>query len=370
MTLIDSKDFFEFAPGVLRAALDPAHFPKITFPYREIVEMGQGVEFIQGEASKVDAQADGGCLMVRSSVRKKTQHDLVHFDYCVIAVGSSNGLWKPRTRHEDSAIPWAVSGMQELVPERTVRERQRTLRGMRDRMLNARRVVIVGAGLVGVELAGEICHFVPTARIRLIDGASSVLPQMPDSARRYAHTWLADHGVKVQLNSSFDPDRVREGDLVFWCGGATPRTKRLFLDESLLSSRGFVRVDRKARVMARDGQALGGGRVFAVGDAAEVEGVRLAHTISHSEEMAATAVANIEDKEGFSPPYASGGRRVEKPPSITCASLGPVDGCSLWEDQVVATGPLAALQKSLAEQSKILALKGEPTCSLAWGAMH
>jgi len=120
-------------------------------------------------------------------------------------------------------------------------------------------------------------------------------------------------------------------------------------------------------------EPLGRGKVFAVGDAAAIEGVPTAQMIFHGEEMAAVAVANIEAAEDVASPLAFGkGRREAEPglPLLCCTSLGPQDGMFSSQSELIATGGLAAFQKQLIEDTKMRALQGELVSSLLWLPLH
>lgn len=60
-------------------------------------------------------------------------------------------------------------------------------------------VILLGAGLVGVELAAELIHFFPTLKIALADRCETVLPMLPKDAQDYAQKWLIDHGIDLRL---------------------------------------------------------------------------------------------------------------------------------------------------------------------------
>lgn len=421
VTVVDPKAFFEFTPGVLRALADPAHHSRITFDYREVLEQHLGVEFILGEASSIDVSPPGsgpgrGCVQISTPQWSKgTPHgaspNKLHFDYCVVAVGMSNGLWKPRAPGEPAGPSWAspssatstsggstsssstaqppkkLGSGPATIDERSLEARRFALRSLHERLAGARGAVVVGAGLVGIELAAELAHFFPRLKVTLVDGAGTVLPQLAEPARDYARDWLQKQGVKLKLGRAFVPELVAEGDVVLWCVGARSRSAGLFQDSSVLKPNGQIRVNRRMQVLRRVSPAdsgastssaplemepLGQGRVFAVGDAASVEGVPTAQIIFHGEEMAAIAVANIEAAEEVSSPFAlSKGREAEAgQPLLCCTSLGPQDGMFSTQSELVATGALAALQKQLIEDTKMGALRGELVSSLLWMPVH
>jgi len=397
VTLVDCKEFFEFTPGILRALADPAHLSRITFDYRDVLERSLGVEFVLGTARGISAPPPEGGPS-RASVTVETSAPgggvaqglrRLGFDYCVVAVGVSNGIWKPRSPGEAPWPQWAARSAAERptpaanaggggadavdVDERLLRER----------IAGSRGVVVVGAGLVGVELAAELCHFFPRLRVTLLDGAPNVLPQLAEGAREYARTWLQQHGVKLKLGTPFVPESVGDDQMVLWCVGTCPRSSGLFDDATVLRPNGQIRVNRRMQVLRRASpmegaspvelEPLGQGRVFAVGDAAAVEGVPMAQMIFHGEEMAAVAVANVEAAEDIASPLALGrGRREAEPgqPLLCCTSLGPQDGTFSTQSELVATGGFAALQKQLIEETKMSALRGELLGSLLWMPVH
>ncbi|MHB1629551.1 MAG: NAD(P)/FAD-dependent oxidoreductase [Bacilli bacterium] len=60
-----------------------------------------------------------------------------------------------------------------------------------------RSVVLVGAGLTGVELAAELCETRHDLNITLVDRNDLVLNGFSDKLRRYVETWLRDHDIRI-----------------------------------------------------------------------------------------------------------------------------------------------------------------------------
>lgn len=395
VTVVDLKEYFEYTPSILRAVVDPAHLSRITFDYREVLERQLGIEFIRGEASSIETSLPGGrgsVLVTPPTGSSGLAASRINFDYLVASVGVGNGLWKPRSPGEPPGPGAAPSAGSLSTDERTIEVRRAELRSLRERIAGAQGAVVVGAGLVGVEMAAELTHFFPRLEVTLVDGAPTVLPQLAEDARDYAHQWLQKHGVKLQLGRPFVPDSYGPDTVIFWCVGTRPRSAGLFDDMSVVKKNGMVRVNRRMQVLRRVGNAdgasindpeeknpqaelepLGQGRVFAVGDAAAVEGVPTVQMIFHGEEMAAVAVANIEAAEDIASPLSFGkGRREAEPgqPLLCCTSLGPTDGMFSTQSELVATGVFAAVQKSLIEETKMGALQGDMLSSLLWLPVH
>merc|ERR1711862_319897 len=126
--------------------------------------------------------------------------------------------------------------------------------------------------------------------------------------------------------------------------------------------------------VAPDLRELGKGHIFAVGDAAAIEGVPTAQMIFHAEEMGAIAVASIEAAEDIASPLSffktKREAEAETMPLLCCTSLGPQDGMFSTQSELLATGTLAALQKQAIQDTKMGALRGELLSSLMWMPVH
>merc|ERR1712176_145994 len=64
---------------------------------------------------------------------------------------------------------------------------------------SAASVALLGAGLVGVELACEIACKFPNKKVLLLDLANRVLPLLPETASQRAEARLQSLGVKLML---------------------------------------------------------------------------------------------------------------------------------------------------------------------------
>jgi NADH dehydrogenase FAD-containing subunit len=62
---------------------------------------------------------------------------------------------------------------------------------------NAKKIVIVGAGAVGVELAAEIVEVYAGKDVTLISSDAKLFQDRPEKLGRVATEWLKSHGVKV-----------------------------------------------------------------------------------------------------------------------------------------------------------------------------
>ncbi|GIG23878.1 FAD-dependent oxidoreductase [Cellulomonas denverensis] len=136
VTLIEPKDAFVHASAALRAAVDPAWEERVFIPYDRLLERGtvlhQRVERAVPDRVQL---ADGRT---------------VEADYLVLATGT--------------AYPFPAK----FIESETGVARARLAR-MREGLAAAERVLVVGAGPVGLELVGELRERYPDLAITVVD---------------------------------------------------------------------------------------------------------------------------------------------------------------------------------------------------------
>jgi len=246
VVLVEPKDAFVHNVAALRALVDPGWLPRIYLPYGGLLSHGR---VVQDRAVKVDA----GRVTLASGAELPA-------DYLVLATGSSY----PFPAKSDV--------------DRTVDAHEKTL-GTHAALAAAARVLLVGAGAVGIELAGEIKAVWPSKQVTLVDVADDVLggpfrPELQAELRRQ----LAELGVQVLLGSPLvtapptGPGEPRTftvqtqagtevtADIWFRCYGVIPVSD--YLAGGLAGARGadgHIEVTPTLQVAGQD-------RVFALGD--------------------------------------------------------------------------------------------------------
>ena len=201
VTLIDVTDYFEFTPGVLRTIVEPEHIKKIQVFYTSYLKKA---EVITEE--------------VREVARKyvKVGKKRLNFDYLVICSGSTYS----------SPIK-----DQNLV----MNLRARNLRNYYDRLCKSKRILIIGGGLVGVELTGEILWGYKDKKITIIHSKDRLMERNSKKTSEYAERYLKKRGVEIVYNErvikgkekifSTDKGRKIKADLAFLCTGIVPNFK-------------------------------------------------------------------------------------------------------------------------------------------------
>jgi NADH dehydrogenase FAD-containing subunit len=176
VTLIDPKTYVEVPMAVPRLLVEPDALPA-RIPYTDFL---QDVRLVAGRATAIDERS-----VAVMSADGTTQ--TVPFDYAVIATGS---------RYVDPLIKAAAT---------TEAERQAEIAAAHQRYRKARRVVIVGGGAVGVEIAAEFAETFPHVRVSLIEMGRTLLADAPSKFGGWAWEFLDRKGAEIILN-----DRVVE----------------------------------------------------------------------------------------------------------------------------------------------------------------
>ena len=164
VTLIERASHFTHAPAMIRAMVDPALLDRALIPYDGLLARGR---VIRGEAVSVDrsgvALADG---------------TRIAGDRMVLATGSANTAPFKSERGDIEGLRADAAGW------------NIALRA-------ARRVLIIGAGAVGTELAGEIAHAHPEKTVTLVASDPALFPGVPSRLGASLAAKLKSMGVEV-----------------------------------------------------------------------------------------------------------------------------------------------------------------------------
>lgn len=263
---------------------------------------------------------------------------------------------------------------------------------------NEKSFLVVGGGLVGVELAAELALGLPREKpplITLATSARGLLPRLPDRAREYAKTWLQSRHVRLvqervrpslptQQHGEDDGDIAlnRDGcdgplraDVTFWCTGPGSSGASNALVVGGVATPQHIGVC--GRVLVRPTLQLPSEpNIFAAGDCALVAGElirdghfaeKTAYAAMEAGRLAASNICALVRAEQRSVPVRRLMRFPEHAfplgvfPRLFCVSLYKDDGI-LCIGPVVITGYFAAVSKRAIEALSTAALSG----SRAW----
>lgn len=299
VTLIEPRDAFVHNVAALRALVDPEWLPRIFLPYDRLLANGR---VVRDRAVGVDS----------SRVTLGSGAELTP-DFIVLATGST--------------YPYPAKSGTDETATAIARYRQ-----SHAELVRSERVLIVGAGPTGLELAGEISDRWPEKRIVILEPEPDLLAgpykqELRDEVRRQ----LEQRGVVFVLGDALSADpksppvtfgpfatstrtgRTIEAEIWFRCYGLAPLSE--YLRGDLASTRlsdGSIEVTPQLQVKRQT-------NVFAIGDVSAAD----LKTAGRASRQAAVAAGNIRaliegtELEAYKPP----------PPAIVIP-LGPSGGAS------------------------------------------
>jgi apoptosis-inducing factor 2 len=309
--LVEPKDAFVHNVASLRALADPSWLPRIYLPYDSLLARGR---IVRDRAVKVEA----GRVTLGSG-------ETVDADYIVLATGSDYPF--PAKSDIDSTA-----------------DAHAKVRATHVALQAAPRVLLVGAGPVGVELAGEIKAVWPDKQVTLLDVADDVLgtrfrPDLKAEVRRQ----LEAIGVELMLSSPLleapqgapgelgtftvetESGRQVSADIWFRCYGVSPVSD--YLAGDLAAARGpdgFIEVTPYLQVTGQD-------RVFAVGDVSAADH-KMAGIASRQAQLVADNIRALIAGDGEL------GTWQQKPPAII-VPIGPEGGSGQFPDTEELVSP-------------------------------
>lgn len=142
--LIDKKNYFFHNIAALRAAVNATFVPKIMIPYEFALQSGR---FLQGTVTKI----------TKDEVIVEGYSKGITFDYLVIATGTSYSFPSKNYSKNMKDVGSAYTQIQAKIKE-------------------AKSITLVGAGPVGIELAGEIGFAYREKQVTIVSASDNIIP--------------------------------------------------------------------------------------------------------------------------------------------------------------------------------------------------
>ncbi|WP_026820937.1 FAD-dependent oxidoreductase [Arthrobacter castelli] len=302
VVLVEPRDRFVHNVAALRALVDPDWVEAIFLPYSELLTRGR---VIQGRVTSTDGET-----VVLESGQRFTP------DYLVLASGSGYPFpAKVNIEHNRDAVA--------------------TMRTTHASLAESKRILLLGAGPVGLELAGEIKAAWPEKEITIVDrGQDIITGGLPDEFRAELRGQLAALDIELVLGTSLATQpptgpgelgaftvpthsgRDVDADIWFRCYGVIPNSA--YLSGSLARARresGHIEVTDDLRV-------AGHSRVFAIGDLTALPESKMAKAAgAHAEHVADNIRRLLDDPSSSLAGYAPAPASISLP-------LGPAGGAS------------------------------------------
>lgn len=315
VVLVEQKDTFVNHAAALRAVVDRRWAERIFMPYDRLLARGRVVH--------------GTALAVRGTTVSVTGAGDIGADHLVLATGTAYPF---PAKHLESSAALARARI------------ERAHAGLE----RAGRVLVVGAGDVGVELVGEITSAFPGVGVTLLEACAQILPNrgyLPELRRSIADqlerrgvevitgdtlAWLppVDPGVLSPFRVATTGGRRLEADTWFRAHGASAATGFLGGDyDEIRRYDGTIRVDEHLRVVGHPG-------VWAIGDITDVRETKRADAARAHARVVAANIRSLIGGGSADAVYAPRPEHVVLP-------LGPDGGASqiLRDGERAVVGP-------------------------------
>lgn len=278
VTLVDPNDYFEVPMAAPRNLVHPSFADKAIVPFRQALP---GVRHLRGKLTEFTEQ---GGLVTLSSGKQIS----VSGDVSVLATGSSfsNALMR--------------------ASDATADERKGFYARYSQRIAAAEKILIVGGGPIGIEVAGEISENYPQKAITILEAGPRVLAGTTVAASQFAVSVLVKRGVSILTGEKLVDSESTPGDvfanagvattssgrkiaydLIIWCVGGKPNTGYMRANfASLLNEKGQIKVTPNLRV-------VGKADIFALGDITDLDENKMAWHIAAQVRNAAFNIRQV-----------------------------------------------------------------------------
>lgn len=301
VVLIEPRDTFFYNIAALRGVVDPRWTDRLFLPYDRLLGRGRVLRDRAVRVTGTEVTLGSG--------------DRIAADFIVLATGSTYPYPAKIDINDDEAA-------------------KAKIRATREALTRAGRILLLGAGSVGLEFAGEIKAAWPEKSVAIVDPAEDLLSGLfPEEFDTELRRQLDELGVELLLGTSLleappsDPGVPRSftattrsgkripADIWFRCFGVAPVTD--YLDQDLSAARqpgGLLGVTPQLRLVGQD-------RVFAIGDVTAIPEGKTARAAGQHAEVVAANIRSLIN--GSDPPAGY----EPQPPGIALP-LGPAGGVS------------------------------------------
>ena len=270
ITIIEKCEFFYHVFGSLRAMVDTTFIPKVVIPYDNAFSAYPDVDLKFASVDSISYETNIVTYTPNASSDDAAnpnppQQKTLQYDYLVLATGSSY------------PSPIKPQGM-----TRTPAAIKTELANTAKKIRSSSKIMVIGGGAVGIEMAGELKTFYPKKKIMLIDRNAELLSnQQVPKLRGPIKEALQELGVELFLGQRLTGERftshqfgtknlvtesglIIESDAQLVCAGMKPNSD-LMKDPRCLDGH-FITIKLNMQV---DSAALEYEKVFVLGDASD-----------------------------------------------------------------------------------------------------
>lgn len=312
VTLIDKNPFFEYNPSAHKCITNPGYQQNIRVPFKRFLSN----TMIINESIK---------RMLPSEVQ--TESNRFEFDYAVCCMGSTYPVFLSNTKN--------VFRMTRSYQAKKI---FKTLK-------KAEKILIVGGGYIGTEIAGELATKQPNIKLIMVHSHNRILERNRLYTSRYATKFLKNKGVQFIFNEKVvdhpsekrfitNEGREIDADVCIWCAG-------IHIDTSFLEGFVPVTLDDKNRILVNDSlQFIKYPHLFAGGDITAINEEKTARKAELHGRVIAKNIIRLNQGKSLI--------KYKKGPSPMVISLGDNHGIGMYS-RLVIPGVLAGFGKWLIE---------------------
>ena len=237
ITIVSEKNYFLFTPMLPEVASGMLNPRDITMPIRE---MCSSAKFYQADVSSIDLEQK----LVTITRKFDGKNHALEYDYLVMAIGSVNNFFGNKSIEEYSftikTVEDAIELRNQIILMMEIAAQTGSV-GLQQKFLT---FTVVGAGFAGVEIIGEINHFVRKSvkqaypsiidkniNMILISSRNKILPELNKKLGESARAYLEKMGVRIitnvkAVNAGESHVELSDGEIIpcttlIWTGGVT-----------------------------------------------------------------------------------------------------------------------------------------------------
>ncbi len=266
--LIDNKKYFEFTPSTLELVVSSKLKEKIRIFHKDYLKKSKII------IDKVQAVEKSKVILSKG---KK-----IEFDYLVICSGSS---YNSNIKGENV---FSAKNSDDLISSY-------------EKLKYSKNILIIGGGLVGVELASEIYSKYPEKNITIIDLLNSILSRNNKDTIGYVEKDLSKNNVKIILNEKIierkgryfitDKNTKIKTDIAYLSIGVKPNSD--FMNENFKES-----LDKKGQIIINQHlQLLNYTNIFSAGDVNSLSEEKTAQNAKRQAELVSYNIVALESNK-------------------------------------------------------------------------
>ncbi len=262
LTLIDKKQYFEYRPGLPKLIRNKKYIKNIQIKYKKFLK---NTKIICEKVENINPK------------KIKTNKNEYTYDILVLCCGIKYPIFLKNTKNVF-----------------TVTESTQCLKAI-EKIEKSKKILIVGGGLIGIEVAGELVTQKPEKDITIVHSKNRLIERNPIYASKISQKFLEKNDVEIIFNEKIiennetyfatDKDRKINADAAIWSAGTKCDSSFMKnFNKNIFTKKGCLKVDNYLRLK-------GYNNIFVGGDIASINEEK---TAQNSERHAKIIVKNIK----------------------------------------------------------------------------